>query len=173
MKKLLIILVVLILSQKYFAQQNTDIQVGSDPTSSRRGQAAYYDNSEPNAVNIKVSVWGYVRFPGRYLVPDYTTVKDLLSYAGGPADGAELEDLRLLKTLPDSSSSLIKFNYNDLLWGDKLSNKYVKTPRLGVGDVLLVPGRPRLSARDYLQMTLSVVSTVVSITVLVVNLTKK
>lgn len=172
MKKLLIIFIVLFISEGYLAQQNTDIQIGSDPTSNRGAGGAFYDISEPNAVNIKVSVWGYVKFPGRYLVPDYITVKDLLSYAGGPLDGADLEDLRLLKTLRDSSSSLIKFNYNDLLWGDKLSNKYLRTPKLEVGDVLLVPGQPRLSYRDYWQMTLSVVSTIVSITVLIVNITK-
>jgi hypothetical protein len=171
MKNYLVLFILVFFYQNFFAQNN-DIQIGSDPTMQRRSLGAFYDLSEPNAVNIRVSVWGYVRYPGRYLVPDYTTVKDLISYAGGPQDGALLEDIRLLKTLPDSSSTLEKFNYNDLLWGKELTTKYIRTPRLGVGDVLLIPGSPRLSFRDYWQITLSIVSTLISITLLVVNLRK-
>jgi hypothetical protein len=172
MKKWLIIFILVLFYQEFLAQNN-DMQIGNDPTFGRRSMGAFYDLSEPNAVNIKVSVWGYVRYPGKYLVPDYTTVKDLISYAGGPQDGAQLEDIRLLKTLPDSSSTMLKFDYNDLLWGKELTTKYINTPRLGVGDILLIPGAPRLSFRDYWQISLSIISTLVSITVLVVNLTKK
>ena len=49
------------------------------------------------AINIKVSVWGYVARPGKYIVPDYTTVSDLLSFAGGPNQNAEMDDLENLQ----------------------------------------------------------------------------
>lgn len=171
MKKIVLIASVLFFSFNIKAQIN-DIQVGTDPTLNRRYSAAFYDYSEPNAVNIKVSVWGFVRYPGRYLVPDYTTVKDLLSFAGGPTEDARLEDIRLYKTLKDSSSMLLKIDYNDLLWNDKLTNKYLNSPKVAVGDILLVPGSQRLYYKDYIQLTLSVVSTLLSITLLVINITK-
>ncbi len=34
----------------------------------------YYDYSDPESINIKVSVWGFVKYPGRYVIPEQTTV---------------------------------------------------------------------------------------------------
>ena len=76
-----------------FAQMG-DIKVGSSSLNSRNYNAGFFDYSDPEAINITVSVWGYVRYPGKYLVPNYSSVKDLISYAGGPTEESNLEDLR-------------------------------------------------------------------------------
>lgn len=162
----------LVLSTALYAQEG-NIKIGADLNPYRNNQGAFFDYSDPEAVNIKVSVWGFVRYPGRYLVPSYVNVRDLLSYAGGPTDEAHLDDLRLFRVNPDSSQTLIKFNYNDLLWGEKLTKNKEQIPNLTVGDVLLVPGAPRFYFRDYFSMTLSVVSTLTSLTILILNFVKK
>jgi polysaccharide biosynthesis/export protein len=149
--------------------QNEDLQVGSAFNQYRQSQGAYFDYSDPEAVNIKVSVWGFVKFPGRYVIPGYSTVNDLLSFAGGPSDDAHLDDLRIYRIEPDSTQKLYKFSYNDLLWDDNLRS--VSTaPSLNPGDILLVPGEPRLYFKDWFQISLSVISTLISLSILILNI---
>ncbi len=70
--------------------------LGTQYTGYQQRQSGFFDYSDPEAINMRVSVWGFVRYPGRYLVPIYTTVTDLLSYAGGPRDNSNIDDLRLV-----------------------------------------------------------------------------
>lgn len=173
MKKIFLLLLAAILFLPGLNKAQTgDVKIGADINQLRNAQGAYYDYSDPEAVNIKVAVWGFVRNPGKYLVPSYINVSDLLSYAGGPTDQAKLEDLRIYRTLPDSTQTMIKFDYNDLLWGENLKNKKASVPNLVVGDILLVPGEPRLYFNDYFSMSLSVISTLISLTILVLNITR-
>lgn len=161
-----------LLFQLTFAQSG-DIKIGADLSQFRNSQGGFFDYSDAEAVNIKVSVWGFVKYPGRYLVPNYITVRDLISYAGGPTDDAHLDDLRIYRVLEDSTQTLLKFSYNDLLWGENLKSSKTKVPNLTVGDVLVVPGEPRLYFRDYFTMTLSVVSTLISLSILILNIVRK
>ncbi len=41
-------------------------------------------------MQVRVSVEGRVQFPGTYILPDGSTVADLMAYAGGLIDGADL-----------------------------------------------------------------------------------
>ncbi len=144
-----------------------DIKIGSDPYRTGNYNGAFFDYSDPEAVNIKVAIWGFVRFPGRYLVPSYTKVKDLLSYAGGPTDNSKLEELKLYRVLEDSTQQLINLNYNELLWERALTTTKDTDPPLVAGDVLIVPGRPKLYFRDYFSLSLSVISTLISLAILI------
>ena len=99
-----------------------------------------YDFSDPGAVNIKVAVWGYVARPGEYIVPDYINVSDLLSYSGGPNQNAEMDDLRIYRVLEDGKEDMIKFSYNDIVWGNKLEARNRVLPKLKAGEILIVPG---------------------------------
>ncbi len=154
--------------------QVKNYELGADVLGMRYNpQGGYYNYSDPEAVNIKVAVWGWVRYPGKYTVPSYTTVSDLLSLAGGPSDAADLEDLRIYRVNEDSTQSMIKFNYNDLLYESKLQSKYRKIPKLDAGDILVVPGEPRLYFRDNFNIWMSVFSVLISLTILVLNIVRK
>jgi hypothetical protein len=133
----------------------------------------FYDYSDPQEVNIKVSVWGFVKYPGKYIIPVYSDVSDLLSYAGGPTEDAHLEDLRLYRILKDSTQVMYKFNWNDLLWNDSLYSNKFSMPKLQPGDILLVPGSRRLYFRDWFSMGLSLVSVLISLSILILNITRK
>ena len=135
-------------------------------------RGAFFDYSDPDAINIKVLVWGNVEFPGEYFIPSTNTVNDLLALAGGPTRDALLEDLRIFRIGPDSVQHMIKFNYNDLLWNNNLT-KQIKIPSLRAGDILLVPGEPRFFFKDYFSITLSIVSTLSSIAVLMITIFRK
>ncbi len=171
MKKTYLIICYLFFSNVFVLGQTEEWQVGSSLRTLYQSQSAFYDLSDPESINIKVSVWGFVRFPGRYVVPIYSTAVDLLSYAGGPSDAANLEELRIFRLNEDSIDTMIKFNYNDLLWNENLS-KVIRAPQLKAGDIFLVPGEPRLYFKDYLSITLSVTSTLISLAILILNIVR-
>ncbi len=160
----------LFFSMMIFAQ-NSELQVGSNTNQLRQNQGAFYDYSDPTTLNIKVSVWGFVKYPGKYVIPMESNVYDLLSYAGGPSEDAHLYDLRIFRTLEDSSREMVKFNYNDLLWDENLK-EFKNAPGLAAGDILLVPGSQRLYFKDYLQIGLSVFSALISLSILILNIAK-
>ena len=152
-----------------FAQN--DVQIGKSLREYERYRGGQFDYSDPDAINIKVLVWGYVEFPGQYIIPASSSVNDLLALAGGPTPDAHLDDLRLFRINPDSSQTMVKFNYNDLLWNNRLT-KDIKVPQLHAGDILLVPGSPRYFLKDYLGLTLSIVTALSSVAVLIITILK-
>ena len=153
--------------------QDKNYSLGSNILDRTYNQSAYFDFSDPTTVNIKVSVWGWVKYPGKYNVPIYTTPVDLLSLAGGPTDAADLEDLRIYKEGEDSTQSMIKFSYNDVLYEKHLSSRYRKVPKLEAGDILVVPGEPRVYFVQSFSLWLSVLSVATSITILLYTIFKK
>ncbi|HKJ81749.1 MAG TPA: SLBB domain-containing protein [Ignavibacteriaceae bacterium] len=162
----------LILSLPAFAQ-NSDVQIGSSMNQLRIPSAGgFFDYSDPSTVNIKVAVWGFVKYPGKYIIPSYSNVNDLLSYAGGPEDAARLQEMRIIRTNADSSQTIIPLDYKDILFNLNVKNN-PQAPLLHAGDVLMVTGEPRLYFKDYLSIGLSVVSTLISIATLVVLVVRK
>ena len=151
-----------------FAQD--DIRIGKSLRTFDRYRGGEYDYSDSDAINIKVLVWGFVPFPGYYLIPSTHSVNDLLSLAGGPTEDANIDDLRLFRVNADASQSMIKFDYNDLLWNDNLE-KRVKIPDLQAGDILLVPGETRFYFWDYFNFTLSIITTLAVVATLIIAVT--
>jgi protein involved in polysaccharide export with SLBB domain len=171
MKKLLALFAALFIVTNVSGQVK-DYELGSSLLQRYNQQTGFYDLSDPESVNIKVAVWGYVRFPGKYIVPIYTSVLDLLSYAGGPTEAAHLDDLRIYRINPDSSQSLIKVNYNDIMYESELESKEIRLPHLEAGDVLVVPGAPRLYTRETVSIIVSILSALISLTILILNITR-
>jgi hypothetical protein len=153
----------IILSSSDFAQI-TDVELGKGSFS----RSGLYDFSDPGTINIKVAVWGYVSRPGKYVVPDYTTVSDLLSYAGGPYQDAEMDDLRIYRTLDNGIEEMIKFNYNDIMWEDNLSSKIRIKPELKASDILIIPGSPKLFFKDWFDISIQLFSIALSIANLII-----
>lgn len=48
-------------------------------------------------LKIRAYVWGQVRSPGLYIVPDDTDLLTLLSSAGGPTENAKLSKVRIIR----------------------------------------------------------------------------
>ena len=94
--KILFLFTLYFLTDLSFAQ-NDDYQLGLSQDLIRQNQGAYYDYSDPGGLNIKVSVWGYVKYPGRYIIPDRSNINDLISYSGGISDNSNIGMPRGLK----------------------------------------------------------------------------
>ncbi|MFZ1292284.1 MAG: SLBB domain-containing protein [Melioribacteraceae bacterium] len=169
MKRNLTILFLFLLAYGLNAQN--DVQLGTQYTGlAAQRQGGLYNYSDPEAINMSVSVWGFVKYPGRYQVPIYTTVSDLLSLAGGPTDNSDLEDLRLYRVMEDSTQHLFSFNFNDLLWADNLEVQNRKIPKLQGSDLLVVPGSPRLYFKNWFQVGLNIFSAIISLWLLILRL---
>jgi len=169
MKKILFLLFVFITSTHFAQSRGYDL--GSSGVRTFQ-QSGFFDLSDPETVNITVSVWGWVRYPGKYKIPVNTDISDLLSLAGGPMEGADLEDIRVVRIDEDSTQKMIKFSFNDVMYESKLQNKYRKVPKLDAGDVLVVPGEPKLYFRDHFSIWMSVISMLISLSILALNIIK-
>jgi len=170
--KYILSLFVLVTLVNFSKSQDDDLILGKSNT---LGSAALYDISDPTGVNMEVNLWGYVKLPGRYRVPVKTTFIDLMSYAGGPTDESNFEEIRLLRNSADSTKKpvIIKLNYEDFLWGEKISSHPKLNPVLQSGDVILVLKQRRYTFREDVGFYLPIITTIVTFTTLVITLTNK
>jgi hypothetical protein len=149
-----------------------DIRIGASPDNRYNPSGGFYDYSDPRYVNIMVNIWGYVRFPGKYYVPENSKALDLISYAGGPTPDAFLNDIRLYRGSTNDEGLIKVLNFDDLM---NKENPYIKNldiPMLLPGDVLLVPGEPKLYFRDYVAIYTSITSVLISLAILILNIAK-
>lgn len=145
-----------------------DIQIGSPGT--RTGIAGgVFDYSNPSTINIKVQLWGYVRFPGYYIVPAGMSINELISFAGGPTENASLDDIRVTKIKEGVQTKMLKYNYNDMVWEDEIKNQ-IEFIRLEAGDIVVVPGEPRYFVREDIAFYLGIVTTLASLTALILSI---
>ncbi len=151
-----------------FAQD--DVQIGSSFKNNTQSQGGLFDYSDPSGFNIKVQLWGYVKYPGYYVVPANSNLNDILSYAGGPLEDAMLDDIRIYRKTETGNEELMKYNLDDLLWGDSLASKII-FPKLNAGDVILVPGEPRYFVREDIQFFVSISLALATLAVLIISLT--
>jgi hypothetical protein len=147
-----------------------DVQIGSNLNNYRQTQGGLFDYSDPSGINIKVQLWGYVKFPGYYVIPSYSSLNDLISFAGGPLEDAQMEDVRIYRKSGEKSE-LFKYNYNDLLWEDTLHTE-IYFPKLIAGDIVVVPGEPRYFLRQDVSFYLSITTALASIVAIIISLTK-
>jgi hypothetical protein len=155
--------------------QDINEKIGTDEL--MKGGSNYYNYADKKKVNFEVNVWGYVRSPGKYLIPEGTTVIDLLTLTGGPLNDARLEDIRLVRLKNDSlnikQNLVINLNYNDFLWEEKITQPVKNNPVLMPGDVILIPGSPRYTLRDNLSIILTATSVLTSVAILIVTILRK
>ena len=145
-----------------------DIQIGNRGV--RTGTTGgVFDYSNPTTINIKVQLWGYVRYPGYYIVPAGISINELISYAGGPMQDASLDEIRVTKIKEGVQTKIIKYNYNDMMWEDEIQSQ-ISFVRLEAGDIVVVPGEPRYFARDDIAFYLGIVTTLASLTALILSI---
>lgn len=142
------------------------------------GGGAYYNFASGSGCDIKVSIWGYVRNPGRYNIPCETNLLELLSFAGGPLEGAELDRLMIVRRGgAEKPTELKEVTILDL-------KKYLKATNVSTaatdlllipGDLVVVDGEYVMHADNFLRIMQAIVSvaSLVTAVVAVLNITKK
>ena len=172
MKVKLALVLIFAVSLTIVAQDDDGLILGK---TTKQNSAAVYDLSNPEGVNIEVNLWGFVRLPGRYIVPVKTTFMDLMSYAGGPAENSNMEQIRIIRNSakPGEKPKLIKLNYNDLLWKNDISTVTKNNPELISGDVVIIMVDRKYTFREDVGFYLPIFTTLFSIATLIITLTNK
>ena len=170
--KFYIIIIFTLLGTNNIFSQDDNLQLGKSTTTPA---AAVYDLSDPQGVNMEVNMWGFVRYPGRYKVPINTTFMDLMSYSGGPLENSNLEEIRIIRGANDSTGKkgqVIKLNYNDMLWENKVHSDTKRNPVLQQGDFVVVMQEVRLKFRDDLMLIIPIITTVISLATFIISVRK-
>jgi hypothetical protein len=94
----------------------------------------YLERGTESKMMMKVNVWGAVKQPGSQYVPDGTDLIGVLSAAGGPADGAKLSKVRLVRNFNGDKHHQV-INVSRFLKKGSLQN----LPDLKPGDTVIVP----------------------------------
>lgn len=81
------------------AQNTVTTPSGFAPILPSASAASYYYIAKPGELTMLVNIWGYVQKPGRYEVPGTTDIIQLISYAGGPAEYADLEMVQIIRAV--------------------------------------------------------------------------
>lgn len=99
-------------------------QIGQAQTSQFKEE---YTLTENQKLEIIVHVWGEIKSPGQYSVPDGTDVLELISLAGGPNEYSNLSDIILSREL----------NKNELSPSEKNLLKRRKGIKMGQGKMII------------------------------------
>lgn len=113
-------------------------QESSGFSSTNNASAYFYSGTmqESGQLNIPTYIWGQVRKPGLYIVPDNTNLLTLLSLAGGPTENAKLTKLRIVRPTADGDEKIIWINLKDYI--DSGNEDLI--PVLKPGDTVIVSG---------------------------------
>jgi len=79
------------------------------------GQAAQYQLGTENDLLVPINIWGFVEKPGQYLVPMNTDLISLLSFAGGPREGAKITNIRIVSSDPNLRTNIQEINVKKFL----------------------------------------------------------
>ena len=95
MKKIVIFVCLIVLLTLSLAAQQTQQNYQSANNSS----AYMYSGTITGAEQLKIYayVWGQVKKPGLYIVPDDTDLLTILSLAGGPTETAKLSQIKIIR----------------------------------------------------------------------------
>ncbi len=125
-------LVLLVLIQLFVANAIVYSQESKYP------RGAQYFLGTDDQLLIKVNIWGFVAKPGQYLVPSDTDLISLVSFAGGPRDGAKLNSIKIIrnKNSADSTEVVMEVNVKEFIKNGKQS----LIPQLQPEDTIIVSG---------------------------------
>jgi len=132
MKKIIFIIFLIILGLSLWAQTESSGVLSYNP-----GAVYQYSGSLTGTEQLKIRtyIWGQVRNPGLYIVPDNTDLLTLISSAGGPTENAKLSKIRLIRSTAEGEK---------VIWVDL--KEYLETgqaeliPILRPGDTVIVSG---------------------------------
>jgi hypothetical protein len=162
-------LVTVVAGAQMFAQVSTQTEL-STSKQAEQSRPGYFFYAKPFEVSMTVNLWGEVPAQGVYVISTNTDIIQLLSYAGGPREKSNLEDVMVYRALGKKDVKgrvLKKINVREILEGK--SEPFPLAP----GDMIVVKRIP-----DTVSFTevLTVVNTSAALLVLgitIYNLVKK
>lgn len=107
-------------------------------------KSQYRDNVPQVTVSVKApvgmqfSIAGKVRAPGAFTAGRYVNVLEALALAGGPADFADVGNIRILRK-SGTGLDVIRVRLTDVLKGNPSDRDLAGLPQIESGDTVIVP----------------------------------
>lgn len=132
MKKAIFIIFLAIIALGLWAQTE-----GRSFPSYNPGAVYQYSGSLTGTEQLKIRtyIWGQVRNPGLYIVPDDTDLLTLISSAGGPTENAKLSKIRIIRSTIEGEK-VINVDLKEYLETGQIE----LIPILKPGDTVVVSG---------------------------------
>jgi len=124
---------------------------------------SYYYVARPGELTMQVNIWGFVQHPGRYEVSSSTDLVQLLSYAGGPTQDADMTDVRITRFIRRDGVIATREMRLNLKQLDKVEEARLL---LQPGDTIFIDHTSWLTIRD----VVSVVTTAAIVTAAVAQI---
>lgn len=128
--------VIIFISISLYAQSSDNRDYKETPTIPYGGAQYYTYLGANRELQISVQVWGKISKPGLYSVPKITDIVGLISFAGGPSDGANLKKIKIVRSTPQSE--IIHVDVKKYL--DTGNSSII--PLLKPGDIVIIPEKP-------------------------------
>ncbi len=158
MRKYLLIMILLIIATLSMAQ---DVPSGINNASAYSFSGAGEDQEQ---LKINAYIWGEVKKPGLYIVPDNTDILTLLALAGGPTDDARLQDVRIVRSYGSQEETIAVDLESYLETGDRDYNYSLKP-----GDTVIVRGTFYRKFKDFVTF-MSEIGIILSVYLTILNL---
>lgn len=143
-----IIIIIAVNALHLYAQDDTRVTAEE----LRKTGLNYFNYSDPGKINIEITLLGGVKYPGRYLVPEGTSVIDLLSLSGNIIKEETADNIRLIRTVRQngklSDTNIITLNYREIFKDEQIKSINKPNPLLVHGDILVVPITPEKTFWD-------------------------
>lgn len=94
--------------------------------------------SVKEAVGMQFSIVGKVKTPGAFTTGRYINVLEAVALAGGPADFADMGNVRILRKT-DTGLSVVRVRLTDVLKGNPSERDLAGLPQIESGDTVVVP----------------------------------
>ena len=102
-----------------------------------RDRASQYYLGSEDELLIPVNIWGFVRQPGQYMVPNNTDLISLLSFSGGPTEHANIKNIRLIRSDAKFGDHVFKIDVKKFV---ESGAREKLIPILKPGDTIIVKG---------------------------------
>ena len=146
------VLLTIVCSVPLFGQTGLSSVATLNPTMQ---PAAYYNTAKPGEITITVNLWGQILRPGRYEVVSTASLVELISFAGGPQQYANMDEVRVVRIEKVDDKEVVKEYIVDM--------ENIKSPDpflLRPGDTVIIKPTAWSAIRD----AFSVVTTAAVIT---------
>jgi len=163
MKRILIIIFVVGMIFGLWAQTE-----GSGFSTYNPGAVYQYSGSLTGTEQLKIRtyIWGQVRKPGLYIVPDDTDLLTLISSAGGPTENAKLSKVKIIRSTMDGDK-IIQVDLKEYL--DTGQPELI--PILKPGDTVIISGSTYYAFTKAVNW-LSEIAVILSVYVAISNISK-
>ena len=150
------------------SQVPTETELGGTKQSSL-SRPGYFFYAKPFEVTMTVNLWGEVPQQGVYVVPTNTDLVQLISFAGGPKERSNLDEVLVYRATPKKDQrtrTLLTVSVRDILEGRSA------TLPLAPGDMIVVKTLPQGLSLGEVLTIVSTASTLAVLGISIYNLKK-